>query len=260
MKIAGFLLICFLIASCGISSEDRKDFEKYYNDLGYEGCIVIYNQAENKYLFFNRDKCNTRYTPASTFKVFNSMVALQTEAVVSIDEKLPWDQILRQSQHANNDHNMKSAFKYSVVWFYQEMARRVGKEKMQKFLNKVNYGNQKIGDYDIDEFWLNGTLKITPLEQVDFLREVYSGELPFKKQVIEDTKRIMIEEKTPKYKLYAKTGMSDDGSAWYVGWYEIKDNVLFFANHINYKEMDIALMGSRKLIVKKIMSDVFGIE
>ncbi|HBK63342.1 MAG TPA: class D beta-lactamase, partial [Cyanobacteria bacterium UBA11166] len=142
----------------------------------------------------------------------------------------------------NRDLNMREAFKLSAVWFYQVLARRVGYERMEKWINQVGYGNQQIGDKnDIDRFWLNGKLQITPQEQIEFIRRLYQNKLPFSERSIAIVKDIMIVEKTPEYTIRAKTGwfgFGDDSKeqiGWYVGYIEKGNNIYFFATNIDMR-------------------------
>jgi beta-lactamase class D len=113
---------------------------------------------------------------------------------------------------------------------------------MQKWVTQVGYGNQKIGDKeDIDKFWLDGKLQITPQEQIQFLRRLYQNELPFSERSISIVKDIMIMEKTPNYTIRAKTGLFGFGNdvtpkiGWYVGYLEKGENVYFFATNIDIR-------------------------
>ena len=155
---------------------------------------------------------------------------------------LTWDGIPRQVSEWNRDLNMREAFKRSAVWFYQVLARRVGYERMQKWIIQTGYGNQKIGSKeDIDKFWLVGELRITPQEQIQFLRRLDENDLPFSKRSLSIVKDIMIVEKTPEYTLRAKTGWAGFGNkeapqiGWYVGYLEQGKNGYFFATNIDLR-------------------------
>jgi len=132
---------------------------------------------------------------------------------------------------------MREAFKVSAVWFYQALVRRVGYEQMQSWVTKVGYGNQEIGnESNVDNFWLGGELKITPHEQVQFLRRLYSNDLPFSETNIAIVKDIMIAEKTPDYTIRGKTGWGSQ-VGWYVGYLEQNENVYFFATNIDIPDI-----------------------
>ena len=137
---------------------------------------------------------------------------------------------------------MKEAFKLSAVWFYQVLARRIGYEKMQKWVAEAGYGNQKIGSQnDVDKFWLDGELRITPQEQIQFIRRLYNNDLPFSERSLAIVKDMMIREQTPDYTIRAKTGwlgFEDKVTpkiGWYVGYVERDKDVYFFATNIEIR-------------------------
>ena len=148
---------------------------------------------------------------------------------------LTWDGIEREIPEWNRDLNTRQAFKFSAVWFYQVLARRVGYERMQTWLNNTGYGNQNIGTpEDIDTFWLKGELRITPQSQIQFLRRLHNNDLTFSEQSLSIVKNIMIVEQTPDYTLRAKTGWATQSqTGWYVGYLEQDQNVYFFATNID---------------------------
>src|SRR5690606_21044420 len=133
------------------------------------------------------------FIPASTFKIFNSLVALEAGAVASEEEVLEWDGVERGWDAWDQDHSMRSAIRVSAVWFYQELARRIGETRMQQYLREVRYGNQTM-DGAIDDFWLSGGLRITPLEQVDFLVRLARNDLPFSDRTMAILRDILILE------------------------------------------------------------------
>ncbi|MEC4985766.1 MAG: class D beta-lactamase [Oscillatoria sp. PMC 1068.18] len=222
------------------------NFKQHFDRLGVNGSILIYDLNQDIFYQHNPQRNSTAFSPASTFKIFNSLVALETNVIKNEVDVLTWDGIERGfnpflKKVWNQDLNLRLAFKYSAVWFYQILARRIGYERMQDFINKVEYGNQNIGNAEsIDRFWLDAELQITPEEQINFLRRLYRNDLPFQQRNIEIVKDIMIMEQTPNYVLRAKTGTTST-IGWYVGYLEQNDNVYFFATNIDIvAEKDIA--------------------
>jgi beta-lactamase class D len=218
------------------------DFEKHFRELGIEGSILIYDANSDRVYQHNAQRNATAFLPASTFKILNSLIALETGAISDEIAVLTWDGIERQIPEWNRDLNMREAIKLSAVWFYQVLARRVGHEQMQKWLTQVSYGNAKIGSReDIDKFWLEGELRITPQEQIQFLRRFYNNDLPFSERSLSIVKDILVMEKTPEYTIRGKTGWAGFGSTvtpqigWYVGYLEQGKNVYFFATNIDIR-------------------------
>ncbi|MFN6438572.1 MAG: class D beta-lactamase [Nostoc sp. DedSLP01] len=216
---------------------------RHFQELGREGSIVIYDSKNKRTYEHNPQRNATAIPPASTFKIFNSLVALETGVIPDDVAVLTWDGIKREIDAWNHDTNLRQAFKDSTVWFYQVLARRAGHEKMQQFINKVGYGNRQIGTAaDIDRFWLGQPLKITPQEQIQFLQKLYGGDLPFSQRTINLVQDIAIREQTPEYTLRGKTGWltsSKPNIGWFVGYLEQNKNVYFFATTLDiYKPED----------------------
>jgi beta-lactamase class D len=221
----------------------KVDFSKHFQNLGIEGSIIIYNSKNDLTFEHNHQRNITSFPVASTFKILNSLIALETGVINDEITVLTWDGIERSLPQWNRDLNLKEAFKISAVWFYQVLARRVGYNPMKEWINKVGYGNQNIGNpKDMDQFWLNGELQITPQQQIKFLRRLHNKDLPFSERTISIVKDIMINEKTPNYTIRSKTGWFGYGNpdikniGWYVGYVETKDNVYFFATNIDIKQ------------------------
>ena len=218
--------------------EQTVDFKQHFDDLGVNGSIIIYDLNEDRFYEHNPNRNNTTFLPASTYKIPNSLIALETGVIKDDVAVLTWDGIERGFNGSpfaqwNQDLNIRLAFKYSAVWFYQVLARRIGHQRMQEFVNRIEYGNQNIGGKeDIDKFWLEGELRITPREQIDFLRRLYQNDLPFSQRTMDLVKDIAIAEQTPDYVLRAKTGLASE-IGWYVGYLEQNDNVYFFATNLD---------------------------
>lgn len=212
-----------------------KEWDMYYRGNGFDGCFVLYDLKNNKYKVFNPGRAEIQFTPASTFKIPNSLIALQEKVIADENEVIKWDGVDRKNPNWNQDQTLKSAFKNSTVWFYQELARRVGtKEKYEEWLEKIRYGNMKTGS-KVDDFWLQGDIAISPYEQIDFLRRFQSNNLPFDQSVMDKVKSIMLFEEGDGYKIYAKTGWSmrvQPSVGWFVGFVETNHNVYFFVNNM----------------------------
>ncbi|MDJ0717855.1 MAG: penicillin-binding transpeptidase domain-containing protein [Prochloraceae cyanobacterium] len=188
----------------------KIDFQPHFERLGVEGSIIIYDRNKDIFYQYNPSRNKTPFLPASTFKIFNSLVALETGVIKDELVVLTWDGKKRDLDVWNQDYNMRQAIKYSTVWFDQVLARKIGRERMQEYINKVGYGNKNIGaEEDLDRFWLDGELKITAKEQINFLQRLYRGDLPFSEHSMKIVKDILVVEETPEYTLRAKTGLTD---------------------------------------------------
>lgn len=245
-------IIIFMCASVGSISAQKitqnSEFDNYIKEKGIEGSFSFYDLKNDQYILSSTEQFKQWFTPASTFKICNSLIGLETGVIPDEHFVLKWDGKFRDNLNWDKDNDLASAFKYSTVWYYQELARRAGKEKMQYWLTKAHYGNEQIGD-EVDMFWLNGRLKTTPEKQILFLKDLYFEKLPFSKRSMDIVKKIMIANQTDAYTLRAKTGwgFTEDTSStafnnigWYVGYVEKGDNVYFFATCLQADEAHTA--------------------
>jgi beta-lactamase class D len=222
-----------------IQAPDLSPFFKHT-----EGAFVLYDSKHNRYVRYNERRCRERFSPKSTFKIPNSLIGLESGVIRDADFVIPWNRQKYPPQedwnqepfvHWGQDQTLRSAIRYSVLWYYRELALSVGTQRMQKYVTAFNYGN-KDSSSRIDNFWLDGSLKISADEQVEFLKTFYAGRLPVSKRSTEIVKDILVLEKTPAYQLSAKTGGGPISAGKYIGWFvgylETKDNVYFFATNI----------------------------
>ncbi len=262
MKKKGLAIILILVLlSLSSCNQDNNvvNWNKIFQENNVNGTFVLKNTKTNITLIYNKERSNIEFVPASTFKIFpastfkilNSMIALQESSIASVNDTIKWDGINRSFKLWNKDQTMKSALSISCVWFYQELARRTGQDKMQEWLNKTNYGNKKI-ENKIDRFWLDGSLAISANEQIEFLEKAVRNELPFDKNIQETVKRIMLTDSTNNYKIHSKTGWSQN-IGWNVGYVETKDNVWIFALNIDMD--DIKMANIRKTITYDILKE-----
>lgn len=256
LKMFILLLIIFqlFLVSCG--SERNVDMGSYFDAYGIEGSIMIERLEDGKTWMHNEERTIMPMLPASTFKVFNSLVALQTGALESIDDTIRWDGIEREFNVWNQDQTLRTAIRYSTVWAYQEVARRIGQEQMQHFISEADYGNENIGG-GVDQFWLDGELRITMRQQLDFMQRLYTNRLPFSRKVIDDVKEIMILSKGENYTLRGKTGWAQSVEpqlGWFVGYLESDDEVYFFVTNIDINKTEDAR--ARTAIVNDIFTDM----
>ena len=229
------ILALFGLASCK-QHGSTDNWEKFFQENYVNGTFVLKNMNTNEPLIYNKERSNEEFVPASTFKILNSMIALQESSIANINDTIKWDGINRSFDLWNKDQTMKSALPISCVWFYQELARRTGKEKMQEWIDKTNYGNKKI-ENKIDRFWLDGPLEISAVEQTKFLAKLIKNELPLKKENMLNVKEILKLEDDKNMKFYGKTGLATfvNGKSlgWFVGFIEKNGNYYSFALNID---------------------------
>ena len=213
-----------------------KDFkvEEYFKDIN--GTFVLRDLRNEKTFVYNKSRANERFAPQSTFKVPNSLIGLQVGAVEDEYDIKYWDGIEREIPVWNQDHVLGSAMRNSVVWYYQAMAHDIGMDRMDEWVHKISYGNEDISG-GIDQFWLSSSLKISPVEQVEFLESLYREELPFDQDVMKTVKRMTIQDEGDDYILYGKTGQGS-GIGWYVGFIKNDKRAYSFAANIDGTSAD----------------------
>lgn len=234
------------------SATPAADLESLFGDYG--GSLVVYDLNDRTYTRVRPERAKERLRPASTFKVLNSLVALQT-GVVDEDEVIDWNGQDYGRAEWNRDQTIQTAIRDSVVWFYQELARRIGRARMKEYVAQVGYGNESIAG-DIDSFWLDGGLKISAQEQVEFLADLYAGRLPFSAGVMATVRRLLVQEDG----LSGKTGSgrTDDGYVgWFVGHVEAGDGEYVFATNLTSPDEAVSGAQARKVTVKALRR--FGI-
>ena len=207
---------------------DHPEWAKFFEAKGIKNaCFIMRDNNHESIHYYNKERCITRFLPASTFKIFNSLVALETAVAPDDQLFIKWDSVVRSQPEWNKDMTMREAFKLSNVSYFQEIARRIGPARMQHFLDTVKYGNMKMGGH-VDDFWLNDSLQISPDEQAGFVKKLYFAELPFSERSQRIVKTMMLREETPGYNLYYKTGtgkVDDKYIYWVVGFIERIEHV-----------------------------------
>ena len=271
MKYLALSLFVILLMSLPASGQNNEetlpgDYATHFDQYDVKGSMVIFDLKSDRTLYFDKERTQKRFSPASTFKIFNSLVGLETGVIPDTSYVIPWDSVKRGNYppwHRSN--SLKSAFRFSVVWYYQELARRVGPTEMQRLISANHYGNERIGDR-IDGFWLpdyGGKLQISQMEQIQFLKKLYREELKFSKRSQRLVKGIMFQEKKEGYSIYAKTGMaSADGIVfgWYVGWIELNESVYFFATYLESDDYKNILSGSRQGVTLAMLDGIGAIK
>ncbi len=234
------LLASLLLAAAAHATEwiEKPELGRQFQAAGLAGTFVLYDAGADRMTVYDRKRAETRFTPASTFKVFNSLAGFDSGAVRDADEVLPYGGKPQWRAEWEHDTNLREAMRISSVPIYQEVARRVGLERMRGYIGAVGYGNGDIGQV-VDRFWLDGPLAISPAEQVRFLARLAERRLPFSPRAMALTREIMQIERTPEYALFAKTGWAantDPDIGWWVGWVERSGKTYAFALNVDLPE------------------------
>ena len=240
--IVALLILISTTASFAEDFQERTDWGHFFSDQGVEGAIVVIDERTGDSWVYNKDRAQKRYPPASTFKIPHVLFALDAGVVKNEFQVFPWDGKKRYYDFWNRDQNLRSSMRDSVVWVYQQFSLAIGEKKEKDYLKKINYGNADFSG-PVQDFWLNGSLKISAMEQVAFLQRLYRNELPFSVEHQRLIKDIIIVEAQKYWILRAKTGTCgnrDEKYGWYVGWVEHPEGAVFFALNIDIvKDEDV---------------------
>ena len=233
-----------------------QEFQAIIDSADVEGSIVIYDLKDDKYYSNDFPWAKKGNLPASTFKITNSIIALETGTVENDSTVFKWNGEKRRLKNWEQDLFFRDAFHFSCVPCYQEVARKIGVKNMTEYLNKLEYGSMKVDSTNIDVFWLEGESQISQFQQIDFLKRFYQSELPISERTEEIMKRMMIIEDNNNYTLRGKTGWSirnGNNNGWFVGYIETRNKIYFFASNVEPKDqfdMDMFQMIRKDLTFK----------
>lgn len=229
-------LASLALASTSVTAGDsERDLGAFFP--GFRATLVVRDVRAGRTLRHAAPLAARRASPCSTFKIPNSLIGLETGVIADASFVLPWDGIRRSREEWNRDHDLRSAMKQSVVWYYQELARRVGPERMQKWVFALRYGNEDISG-GIDRFWLGSSMRLSADEQVDFLGRLHAGELPVSPRSAAIVKEILLQDAPGFGVVYrGKTGSCQDPGApqphgWWVGSVEKEGSLVLYAARI----------------------------
>jgi len=241
----------------------QPDLASYFKPYP-SGAFVLYDLKRDAYVRYNEARCRERFSPYSTFKIPNSLIGLDAGVITDAEFRIKWDEKKYPAFNRDTlpfsawwqDQTLRTAFKRSVVWYYRELALKVGEKRMKEYVDKLDYGNEDASG-PLNGFWLNSSLKISADEQVEFLKRLHKEELPVAKRSIKILKEIMTLEETPDYRLSGKTGGGPLGEnrflGWFVGYLETKENTYLFATEIEGPTY-LSIRDERIALTKRILA------
>lgn len=265
IKRPGFCCLFFgilLFSACSNNNITNDDsLKKYFDEYNVTGTFGMFDNGQARFTIYNLKRfTDSAYSPASTFKIVNSLIGLQTGVISGEKMVIPWDGVVRFNPEWNKDLTMEQAFKVSAVPYYQEVARRIGKDTMQHWLDSLGYASKygrAVIKNDLDSFWLDNNVKITADEQLGLVKKLYFDQLPFQKRVQAVVRNVMVQEQNTNYTLAYKTGWGykEDGKSigWIIGWEEENKHPYFFVLQIEGAH-DMDMVKARLTILKNILS------
>lgn len=267
---SGTLVIALEIKS-GIEIEDnctisvKTEIKHFFDDCIAKGCIVVFDNNQKNCIVSDTILAKTEQLPASTFKIINLLIALETGVIKDENELFVWSgemDTLKYGYRPETYRNMtvKEAFEISAIWVFIKLAQRIGRERYIYYMDACNYGNGNLTEPGID-FWNFGEFGISPVNQVSFIRNLYEGKLPFSERNHEIVKRVMKTEQTDNYSIFAKTGWTRErgiNTGWWTGYVETKQGVWFFATLLlqDRKHNSPTFGPCRKEITKSVFKEL----
>lgn len=260
-KLAGFILVT-LVCSCSINNiKEDESLSKYFKQHNLEGTFGLFDNISGEFTIYNIGRYrDSAYLPASTFKIVNSLIGIETGRVRDSATVIPWDGVVRSDSNWNRDLKMYEAFTFSCVPWYQELARRIGKDTMQHWLDTLGYGQRytkpKI-ENNPDTFWLDNSVKVTADEQLGLVKKLYFSQLPFQPRSQRMVKNMMLREDNSNYKLSYKTGWGHTAKGstvgWIIGWIEENRHPYFFVLQVESPDSNYDMSTVRLEILKSIL-------
>jgi beta-lactamase class D len=236
------------------------NFQPFFEEYGVKGCFLIYDMKNDIYQIYNSARCEQGFLPASTFKILNSLIGLETGVVTDENMVIPWNGVASSVEEWNRDHTFASAIQYSVVPYFQEVARRIGPTRMNEFVDDSDYGKMDISQETIDRFWLWGNSRITPWEQMNFILHFYTNKLPFSQENIDLVKKLIVLKKTDNWTFSGKTGMTvqdNNNVGWLVGYLEENGNTwIYVCNVESGQDNTERFKESRRGVVEKVFKSM----
>ncbi|GAA0614791.1 BlaR1 family beta-lactam sensor/signal transducer [Virgibacillus siamensis] len=210
-----------------------EDLSSYFNE--YNGSFVLYDLQQRQYTIYNKDKSTLRVSPNSTYKIYSALFALESKVITQKNTAMKWNGKAYPYPAWNQNQDLFTAMQNSVTWYFQRLDKKVQMENIKTYLEKINYGNQNVSS-GIEAYWLESSLKISPIEQVQTLKDFYTNEFAFNAKNVNLVKEAIKLETKDNAALYGKTGTGtvneNNVSGWFIGYIETSNNTYFFATNI----------------------------
>lgn len=246
------------------------DYGKYFD--GLNGGAVFYNISKNKYYIYNKEICERRDSPCSTFKIISTLMGVHEKILTRLDSKMAYDGTIYTMDAWNADLGLCDAFKTSCVWYFRKVIDQAGKEKVKQYLTDLKFGNCDISKWngtgdrepaELNGFWLGSSLKISPMEWVNVLTDIWNGKTVFTKDDIDMLVKVMATEDDSGITVYGKTGTGgpdEDGkvdNGWYVGVFKLGTEAYTFAVHLTEPASKDISGPKASMITSKIIQNEF---
>jgi beta-lactamase class D len=245
----------------------RTDFKHYFDECNSRGSVVIFDNNKKVWIVSDTVLSKNEQLPASTFKIINLLIALETGVISDENEIVKWPGEIDTVKYGYrpeiyHDMTVKEAFVVSAGWVFVELAKKIGRGNYRYYLQVCKYGNQNLTEQDID-FWNFGALGISPFNQVLFIRDLFEGKLPFSAKNMEIVKCVMTTEQTENHIIRAKTGwthLNEVNIGWWVGAIETKQGIWYFATLLlQDRKLNYPDFGPRRKEITKAVFKELGV-
>ena len=231
------------------------DFSSYFGE--YEGSFVLYDLENDSWSIHNMDHATLRVAPDSTYKIYDALFGLEENVITPEDSFIAWNGESYPFEAWNADQTLQSAMASSVNWYFQSVDEQLGTASVYDYIKEIGYGNENISG-DFSTYWMESSLEISPVEQVELLIKLQNNRFDFAPENINAVKDAVCLSSSDAGTFYGKTGTGrvdgQDVNGWFIGYIEIVDNTYFFATNIG-ADSD-ATGGNATEITMSILSDM----
>lgn len=245
-------------------------WSEYFN--GLNGTAVIYDPSNRRYTVYNQKLAETRSSPCSTFKIISSLIALENGIILPEDSTRTWSGERFWNEDWNKDIDFREAFRTSCVWYFRQVIDDIGKDRMQKELEKLQYGNCDISDWEgslntnnnnraLTGFWIESSLRISPKEQTAVMERIFGGNSDYSEETQNQLKQVMLvpEQDRADFSIYGKTGMGKANGvvvdAWFTGFAESTEGTIYFCVRLGEtEELEVSSTVAKEIAIE-IVSD-----
>lgn len=223
----------------------------------YDGAFVLYDITENRWLIYNEKNALKRVSPESTYKIYSALIGLDEQVITPSDNLQKWDRTAYPFQEWESDQTLSTAMAASVNWYFQNIDAQLGSQIIYQHLKELNYGNMMVGS-SLDHYWMESTLKISSVEQVKLLSQLYADELPFDRDSMRLVKDSILISDSNSESVYGKTGTGrvndKDINGWFVGYIQKRNHTYIFATNIQSDQDATGIIASE--ITLNILSEL----
>lgn len=247
----------------------EADWSEYFN--GRNGTAVVYDPSNRRYTVYNQKLAETRSSPCSTFKIISSLIALENGIILPEDSTRTWSGERFWNEDWNKDIDFREAFRTSCVWYFRQVIDDIGKDRMQKELEKLQYGNCDISDWEgslntnnnnraLTGFWIESSLRISPKEQTAVMERIFGGNSDYSEETQNQLKQVMLvpEQDRAALSIYGKTGMGKTNGvvvdAWFTGFAESTEGTIYFCVRLGEtEELDVSSTVAKEIAIEIVL-------